>query len=191
MQPITIIIADAYSDWEIAPLAGVGRAFYGADIRFASPEGGPVTSVAGLAIADTDKFEAPSAGVVVVCGGPAFESDNPPDISGRLRQARANGCIIAGICGGTIALARAGLLNDARHTSNGPGYLDQFVDAYAGAPNYVEQPMALRDGDIITAAAPMPASFAKEVLMAAGLEEEKAAQIPALLGMEHAAQSNA
>ena len=37
MKPITIVIAEGYSDWEIAPLAGVGRAFFGADIRLPHP----------------------------------------------------------------------------------------------------------------------------------------------------------
>lgn len=185
MQPITIIIADGYSDWEIAPLAGVGRAFYGADIRFASPEGGSITSVAGLTVADTDKFDAAGDGVVVVCGGSAFEGDAPPDLSDRLKDAHSRGRIVAGICGGTIALAQAGLLDDMKHTSNGPEYLGKFAKSYDGAANYVDQPTALRDGDIITAAAPMPASFAMEVLTAAGLDSEKAAEIPAMLSREH------
>lgn len=186
MQPITIIVADGYSDWEIAPLAGVGRAFYDADIRFASPEGGPITSVAGLTVTDTDKFDAAGDGVVVVCGGGAFEGDAAPDLSDRLRDAHSRGRIVAGICGGTIALAQAGLLDDVNHTSNGPDYLGKFATSYNGAANYVDQPTALRDGAIITAAAPMPASFAMEVLAAAGLDAEKAAEIPAMLGREHA-----
>ena len=185
MKPITIVIAEGYSDWEIAPLAGVGRAFYEADIRFVSPEGGPVTSIAGLSISRTDRFEAPNSGVVVICGGPAFEGEVAPDLSQRLREARANGCVIAGICGGTIALARAGFLDDVRHTSNNPDYLTQFAKAYKGASNYENQSKALRDGDIITAAAPMPASFAMEVLVAAGLDGNKAAEVPAMLSLEH------
>lgn len=187
MKPITIVIADGYSDWEIAPLAGVGRAFYGADIRFTSPEGGTVTSVAGLRLTDTQRFEAPNDGVVVVCGGPAFEGETTPDLGQRLKQARKNGCVIAGICGGTIALARAGLLDEVRHTSNGPQYLGQFAKSYQGSNCYVEQSTALRDRDIITAAAPMPASFAMEVLIAAGLDKDKAAEIPAMLSNEYKA----
>ena len=57
---------------------------------------------------------------------------------------------------------------------------------YAGADSYVDQPFALRDGDIITAAAPQPASFAKEVLIAAGLDPKKANEIPQMLSAEHA-----
>lgn len=184
MKPITIVLTEGYSDWEIAPLAGVGRAFYGADIRFASPDGGPLTSIAGLAIADTTRFEPAADGVVVVCGGPAFEGG--PDIAARLRNAREAGCIIAGICGGTIALARTGLLDTIPHTSNGPGYLDQHAPDYAGAGYYVDQPRALRSGDIITAPAPAPASFAAEVLVAAGLDPQKAGELQGMLAAEHA-----
>src|SRR5687768_979525 len=100
MIPITIVLTEGYSDWEIAPLSGAGRAFYGADIRFASPGGGPLQSAAGLPIADTEKFEVRDEGVVVVCGGPAFEAKSPVDISDLLQRAQSGGCVIAGICGG-------------------------------------------------------------------------------------------
>jgi putative intracellular protease/amidase len=189
MQPIIIIVADGYSDWEIAPLAGVGRAFYDAEVHFASPEGGPITSVAGLTVSETDKFDAAGDGVVVVCGGSAYEGDADavPNLSDRLKDAHGGGRVVAGICGGTIALARAGLLDNVKHTSNGPDYLRKFVNTYSGASNYVDQPVALRDGNIITAAAPMPATFAMEVLAAAGLDTKRAAEIPAMLSREHAA----
>lgn len=185
MKPITIVLTPGYSDWEIAPLAGVGRAFYGADIRFTSPDGGPLQSTAGLPIATTARFEAPSEGVVVVCGGPIWESASPPDIADRLRQAAANGCTLAAICGGTVALARAGVLDSVAHTSNAPDYLDKLVPGYGGAARYRDQPNAVADGNVITAAAPAPASFAAEVLVAAGLDREAARQIPAMLAREH------
>ncbi len=189
MERITILLTEGYSDWEIAPLSGLGRAFYGADICFASPDGGPLTSAAGLPIADTARFEPPAKGVVVVCGGPAFERTPPPDLSDRLGKAGEAGCFIAGICGGTLALARAGLLNNARHTSNRPGYLEKYVADYSGTDNYVDQQKALRSGRIITAPAPAPASFAAEVLHASGLDPEKAAELVAMLSAEHLAQA--
>ncbi|WMT85793.1 DJ-1/PfpI family protein [Pelagibacterium sp. 26DY04] len=184
MNPITIILTQGYSDWEIAVLAGVGRAFFNADIGFASAEGGTVTSVGGIVTEALERFEAPEQGVVVVCGGPTFEGGTPPDLSARLRQAHENGCVVAGICGGTLALARAGLLDRARHTSNGADYLDA-ASGYGGAALYVDQPQALRDGPIITAPAPAPASFAMEVLMAAGVESQAAGSIMDMLAKEH------
>ena len=185
MLPITIVLTDGYSDWEIAVLSGLGSAFYGADITFASPAGGPLASVAGLKVANTERFQSPARGVVVICGGPIFESDAIPDTSDRLRSARENGCVIAGICGGTVALARAGLLDDVRHTSNGPKYLDSYAPGYNGAGRYVDQPFALLDNRIITAPAPAPASFAVEVLTAAGLDSEVAKDVKRLLAKEH------
>lgn len=185
MLPIVVILTDGYSDWEISVLSGLGRAFYGADITFASPAGGPLASVAGLKIATTEVFQPPAHGVVVICGGSIFESDAIPDTSDRLRSARENGCVIAGICGGTVALALAGLLDDVRHTSNGPGYLDGFAPGYNGAGRYVDQPFALLDDNIITAPAPAPASFAVEVLTAAGLDSDVAKDVKRLLAKEH------
>lgn len=185
MRPITVVLTEGYSDWQIAPLCGAGRAFYEAEFRFVSPTGGALTSAAGLPIAETARFEAPDDGVVVVCGGPAFEADDGLKIGQKLRQARQSGCIIAGICGATIALARAGMLNDVSHTSNGPDYLRKYVEAYSGTGRYVDKPKAVRDKDIITAPAPAPASFASEVLAAAGLEPRKAEELKSMLGAEH------
>lgn len=185
MDPITVVLTEGYSDWEIAPLCGAGRVFYGAQFRFVSPTGGPLKSAAGLPIAETAKFEAPDNGVVVVCGGPAFEADDGVNIGQTLRQARESGCIIAGICGGTIALARAGMLDDVSHTSNGPDYLGTYVESYSGTGRYVDEPRAVRDKDIITAPAPAPASFAREVLVAAGLDPQKAEELKNMFGAEH------
>ena len=185
MYRITVVLTEGYSDWEIAPLCGIGHAFYGADIRYASPDGGPLTSAAGLPIANTEEFKLQADGVVVVCGGPVYEQDSPPDLSSRLQRARSAGSIVAGICGGTIALARAGLLDDVRHTSNAPGYLEQHVAEYSGSRHYVDQPKAIRSGDIITAPAHAPASFAAEVLKAAGIDPEQADQLQNMLSAEH------
>jgi putative intracellular protease/amidase len=127
-----------------------------------------------------------SNGVVVVCGGPAFESEAPPDVINELRRAYEQGAIIAAICGGTLALARAGLLDEVQHTSNAADYLAANASDYRGAELYVDQPRALRDGRIITAPAPAPASFAAEVLMAAGLSEKDATELRVMLSRERA-----
>lgn len=45
---------------------------------------------------------------------------------------------VAAICGATLALARAGLLNDRQHTSNKTGYIEQYVRDYSGQKLYVK-----------------------------------------------------
>ena len=51
----------------------------------------------------------------------------------------ARGVPIAAICGATLALARAGLLNDRAHTSNEQAYLTSMAPEYTGAAQYVDQ----------------------------------------------------
>src|SRR5215472_13255898 len=55
---------------------------------------------------------------------------------------------VAAICGATIGLALAGMLNERRHTSNVPQYLQ--VKNYQGGALYQDQP-AVTDGNLITA----------------------------------------
>ena len=40
MLAITIVLTEGYSDWEIGVLAGIGGAFYSADIKFVSARAG-------------------------------------------------------------------------------------------------------------------------------------------------------
>lgn len=54
--------------------------------------------------------------VVVVVGGMVWERPEAPDIQDFLHASRSSGATIAGICGGTLALARAGLLDTVPHT---------------------------------------------------------------------------
>jgi putative intracellular protease/amidase len=67
---------------------------------------------------------------------------------------------VAAICGATAGLARAGILDDRRHTSNAAVYLE--ATGYAGAVRYVDEP-AVTDGDLITAGATSPVEFAHQI----------------------------
>ena len=60
--------------------------------------------------------------VLVVVGGTLWGTERAPDISALLNEQFQRGATLAGICGGTLALARAGLLNGRAHTSNDAGF---------------------------------------------------------------------
>jgi transcriptional regulator GlxA family with amidase domain len=68
--------------------------------------------------------------VVVVIGGMSLERSDAPDIRDFLRTSRSSGATIAGMCGGSLALARAGLLDTVPHTSNSADFLQQNAVDY-------------------------------------------------------------
>jgi putative intracellular protease/amidase len=75
---------------------------------------------------------------------------------------------VAAICGATVAMARAGLLDDRRHTSNMPSYLSEQVPAYRGAASY-EPSLAVYDRGLITASGLGPVEFARAIFNEVGV----------------------
>lgn len=95
-------------------------------------------------------------------GGGAFA-----ELAGRFLEA---GVPVAAICGATAGLARAGLLDNRKHTSAAKEYLE--YTGYAGGANYLDE-RAVVDGDLITAGPDSPVQFARAALTRLGLVDEK------------------
>lgn len=124
--------------------------------------------------------------VLVVVGGTLWETERAPDISALLNEQFQRGATLAGICGGTLALARAGLLNGRTHTSNAAGFLTRYAEGYTGQRHFVASAGAVVDDRVITAPGSAPVSFTAAVFRAAGLDEETLRQFSAMLAAEHA-----
>ena len=77
---------------------------------------------------------------------------------------------VAAICGATAGLARAGLLDDRKHTSAVKEYL--LATGYQGGDNYVDE-RAVVDGDLITAGPDSPVQFARATLQRLGLASDE------------------
>lgn len=187
MTKVAIILTSGFADWEYALLAGTGHGFYGLDITYFTPEPGNLNSQGGLAVHVTDDLDRLSAWkphVVVVVGGTIWESDAAPDIGVRLAELHADGATVAGICGGTLALARAGLFAGAAHTSNDQNFLTQNAPGYAGAENYRNSPAAVMDNRVISSPGTAPVSFTAAVFEAAGLGSEVAGQFRMMMSAE-------
>lgn len=75
---------------------------------------------------------------------------------------------VAAICGATFSLARAGLLDKRRHTSNDLGYLKAVAPNYSGERLY-QDVGAVSDGPLITASGLAPLEFARETLRVLGV----------------------
>lgn len=189
MSKIAIILTPGFADWEYGMIAGTGGPFYGFNVQYFAPEAGEVPSQGGLvAVVQKELGELSKwhPDVVVVVGGQGWETAEAADVSGLLRDQHDRGATVAGICGGTLALARSGLLNNRRHTSNDADFLSRNAASYAGADHYVSSPSAVSEDRVITAPGTAPASFAAAVFEAAGLDQAAVGQFKGMLAAEHA-----
>jgi putative intracellular protease/amidase len=105
----------------------------------------------------------PVAGDVLVLPGADTWMDPSQEpalaTAGRLLD---EGIDVAAICGGTVGLANAGLLDKRPHTSNDPAALKMFCPNYRGEKYYVNEP-AVTDAGLITASGFAPVEFAYHV----------------------------
>jgi putative intracellular protease/amidase len=170
-QPLTtksvhVVVFPGFADWEPAfALAELKRSgnrsvvTVGFDLQ-------PVTSMGGLRIIPDralGDIRPSQSEMLILPGGDMWEGDYPQSrVNQLLRDFTAAGVPIAAICGGTLAAAHAGLLNDRRHTSNMPEYIAEHVPDYTGAQLYQSVP-AINDRSVITASGLAPVEFAREI----------------------------
>jgi putative intracellular protease/amidase len=188
MTAIVTILTEGYADWETALLNAAARSYFHIDTRFATPGGKPVTSSGGLKVTPdlaVEDIDVAAIDALVVNGGAAWSQPDAPDISKVLMAARDAGKTVAGICDGTLALARAGLLDDVDHTSNSTSNL--APTGYAGASRYKDQPDAVVSGKIVTAPGTAPVSFMGGVLETLGLRDDNLNYYLGMYAAEHQA----
>lgn len=166
MRDVVLYGTDTMADWEYPyVLAGVALAAeQGADYRtrVVSDGGEPVTSMGGMRVlpaGDLSDVDAAQVAVLILPGGNTWETghDAALDLARRVLDA---GGTVAAICGATLGLARAGLLDERAHTSNAPEFLTSC--GYAGSDRYVDQ-RTVADRGVITAPGTMPVDFAAAI----------------------------
>lgn len=170
MTAIVTILTPGFADWETALLNAGAREYYRVDTHFASPGGEAIRSAGGLKVLPDMAIEDIDVGAydaVLVNGGSIWQTPDAPDLGSLLRDAQAAGKTVGGICDGVIALARAGLLDNVRHTANGPESLPET--GYAGGAHFIGSPRAVMDRRIITAPGTAPVSFMGAVLESLGM----------------------
>lgn len=187
MAHVTVLLPQGFADWEYALLAGTGGPFFGLDIRFMSPTPGEVTSQGGLTahVPDGPDSLISSSGIIAVIGSRLWATDAAPDLSDLLRAHYHDGGVVAGICGGTLALARAGLLDRCRHTSNDLQFLTDNAACYAGQSTFAHSTKAVADKRIITSPGTAPVSFTAEIFALAGVPPASVTQFKSMMAAEH------
>lgn len=164
MRDIVLYATDTMADWEYAYLtAGIGIAQEQAPGRFRlrvlSDHTVQVTTIGGLRLLpDGDLSDSAPADIalLVLPGGQTWHEGHERVLA-LAQELRTTGTPVAAICGATYALARAGLLDDHRHTSNARDFLES--SGYAAGALYQDERTVDHDG-LITAGACFPVDFA-------------------------------
>jgi putative intracellular protease/amidase len=163
---VHVLVFNGFADWEPAHALAELRRWGKRSVVAVGFDLEVVTSMGGLRVIPDRALNAirPSeVEILILPGGDFWESPYPQaELNKVLNELIAAGIPIAAICAGTLALARAGLLNDRRHTSNMPGYIVNHSPDYSGAPLYEPVP-AVNDRGVITASGLAPVEFAREI----------------------------
>jgi putative intracellular protease/amidase len=171
---VHVLVFDGFADWEPAHALAELRRWGHHEVVAVGFGPQPITSMGGLRVLPDRTLgdvQGDEVRVLIIPGGDLWEREDAyprGEFEGLLARVMAAGRPIAAICGATVALARAALLDERRHTSNAPSYLAETVPAYRGAAWY-EPALAVRDRGIITASGLGAVDFAREVFAELGL----------------------
>jgi putative intracellular protease/amidase len=162
-KTIGFLFIEGFADWEYGLLAASAVEWFGARTVSLTPDGKPVTGISGFRLTPDRSAEADENSdldAIAVIGSDEWAGKAPPDVSDLLNAVASRGGVVGGICAGTLALARAGLFEKARHTSNGGDWIKGHEPGYAGDSNYQDVPHAVAHGKIISAPGSAPGTFA-------------------------------
>ena len=165
---VHVLIFEGFADWEPAHALAELRRWGHHDVVSIGFTRDAVTSMGGLRVLPDrtmSDVQGEAVTILIVPGGDAWErEDGYPRLAFEqlLQRVLAASRPIAAICGATVALARAGLLDERRHTGNGPTDLSDAVPTYRGGRRY-EPALAVRDQGIITASGLGAVEFAREI----------------------------
>lgn len=135
--------------------------------RIVAPSAEPVTAIGGFRVMPDYTFaDMPDDyAALVLVGGYGWLTPIADEVVPVVRKAVEEGKIVGAICNGASFMARAGFLNNVRHTGNG---LDQLRlwggDSYTNPEGYVHR-QAVTDGRLVTANGSGVLEFTRELLL--------------------------
>jgi putative intracellular protease/amidase len=167
---VVLYATDTMADWEYAYLtAGLAWVDDGRfRLRVLGDGTGPVTTKGRLRVqtdGDLGEIDEGDVALLVLPGADSWASGHEAAL-GLAARLLERGVPVAAICGATLGLARAGLLDERDHTSNARDFLAS--SGYAGGGRYRDEPV-VEDRDVITAPAVRPVDFAAAVFRRLGV----------------------
>lgn len=175
MQTIHLGVYDTMADWEFGhATAHINNGYWHRRPGTArvvtvasSPE--PVVSMGGLRVVPDcvlDDLTPAASSMLILPGAQAWLEGGLGAFAGKARDFVGAGVPVAAICGATVGLARAGVLDSRRHTSNAREVLTST--GYRGSELFEDSPVVV-DGPLITASGIAPVEFAQAILAKLGL----------------------
>ena len=169
IQDVHLLLLDTLSDWEPGfAIAHVHRPAPGVASRYRVRGVGlhrnPVRSLGGITMVPDltlDELHPEKSAMLILPGSELWTNSEVEPALAKAREFAAAGVPVAAICGATLGLARAGLLDDRRHTSDDAGFLAS--SGYKGGNLYVDE-AAVEDRGIITASGMASLDFARLIL---------------------------
>lgn len=183
MSVIYIYVLDTLADWEIGHVISElnsGRFFKkGAEkvsIKYVGCSKQSITTMGGLTIVPDCEIEdivMNENSVLLLPGADTWNNPEHAAIITKAKQLLTIGATVCAICGATTALAKAGILDNRPHTSNGAGFLDMFVPEYHGKNYYVDC-LSIADENLITAGSTGALLWTKQIIERMNLFEKDA-----------------
>jgi putative intracellular protease/amidase len=171
MKTIYLYVLDTMADWEVGYATAElhSQRFFKRrhewQVKVCAISKKPIVTMGGMTIVPDytlDEVNPDNAVMLILPGADTWLTPAQAPILEKVRAFLEADTPVAAICGATGALAQAGLLDKAKHTSNGLPYLQMFCPKYAGAENYQDE-LAVTDGNLITAGSSAPVRFAYHI----------------------------
>jgi len=168
-----VYVLDTLADWELGHVSSElnsGRFFKKGGqqilLKTVSYSQEPIKTMGGMTLIPDCLIDDIAVSKTSLLLLPGAETWNDPKHKAIIQKADdflSIGAVVCAICGATTALANFGLLNNRRHTSNGPGYLEMVSPGYKGQSFYIDKP-SVSDNNLITASSTGALLWAKHII---------------------------
>lgn len=169
-QCVHLFVFDGFADWEPAyAVAGIRQPDFQRqpgryEVKTVALAQTSMRSMGGLAVLPDmlmGALDPADSAMLILPGGTGWEQGQHMAAADKAHAFLDADVPVAAICGATAGLARAGLLDERRHTSNALAYL-KGVPEYRGSDRYEDAP-AFTDGALVTAGGMAPVAFAHDI----------------------------
>lgn len=172
MQHVHVLVQDSFADWEPGfALAEINTQRFGRgapkryEVRTVAETTAPLRTMGGLKVVPDlalGELRPEDSAMLILVGSEVWDAGEGDEALAKAAEFLGRGVPVAAICGATLGCARAGLLNDRRHTSAALEYL-RTAPGYTGEARYQDVP-AVTDQGLTTAGPQHPIEFAREIL---------------------------